>query len=638
MKFWREATLPSFTEELSSRVLVSDGAMGTMLHAAGHAFDGALANLSRSNPTVVAAIHEAYVTAGADVIQTNTFGASRLRLARYGLANDAREINLAASDLAGKVRARRSGPLFVAGSVSPACRSDQPESTSAGERQDVLFEQIDALVEGGVDLLVLETFGSLEELVEAVQVASIASDLPLVAQATFGADGRTLSGHTPTEVATTLCGLPVTAIGANCLLGPRGLLPVIQELGAASAVALSAQPNGGRPRRIGGSLSFSRHVDTAYYADHARAYVEAGAGLVGGCCGTTPAIIRAIAARVKGSSPRARHMHAPADGFIPTEPEGRMPERPQRLEAQLVAGRFVVAAELMLAEPGMPADEVDLVRAMRNRGVDVVAIPVVTDVGGPTNPMIAAARIVQHTRAEPLLAVTAADRSVLALQAGILGVHALGVRNIVCHAGNLPLVGDYPLVSTVWEPDVRALVELLSGLNAHRDGHEGRLEMPTSLFIGVACNLGADDLGAELTQVVASVAAGARFVMTCATYDPDAILQLAHALEQSGGDQSVPILLTLRLLRSYDEAAYLANEVPDARIPEAVLDALRAAGPDAKCAGVDMALQLLADVRPYLAGVVVADPSPDAVLLDRVLKQRVAGWLPSPGPGRAAAH
>ncbi len=319
--------MTGFAAALGTRLLVGDGAMGTMLHAAGCALDRALPEVSLSDPGLVGTIHDSYLAAGADVIQTNTFGANRLWLAGHGCADQVEEINQAAVRIARAASARaaehravehgaaehraaehRAGrPVYVAGAVSPAVTARLRRQVGAAERAEALAEQVRALAAAGADLIMLETFGYLDELAEAVTVASAACTLPLVAQATFAEDGRTLGGETPREVAAVLGELPVVMLGGNCTTGPQRMLAVVEDLVRCSPLPVSAQPNAGQPRRIG-DRDFEFSVDGSYVARYLRQFAEAGAALVGGCCGTTPAHIEAAVAQLAGlraAPPRA---------------------------------------------------------------------------------------------------------------------------------------------------------------------------------------------------------------------------------------------------------------------------------------------------------------------------------------------
>jgi homocysteine S-methyltransferase len=311
-----------FATALREGVLVCDGAMGTMLHAAGNSLDRALPELNLSNAELVSTVHESYLAAGVDVIQTNTFGASALRLAEHGSAGPVAEINLAGVRIAREAQGRAGRRVFVAGSVSPAVTARQRPLISPGQRVAALREQISALAAGGVDLLILETFGYLEELAEAVAVAVELTGMPVVAQATFTPDGRTLGGETPREVAATLSRLPVTALGTNCTLGPQHTLTVAAELIRHTSLPVSAQPNAGLPRRAAGRR-FEYPIDGGYFARYARRYADTGVSLIGGCCGTTPTHLKAAAAAIAGRRPAARRRAARARARPPRHRRSR---------------------------------------------------------------------------------------------------------------------------------------------------------------------------------------------------------------------------------------------------------------------------------------------------------------------------
>ena len=317
-------TAPSQTPAVlltGRRVLVCDGAMGTMLHAAGAALDRSLPELNLSDPGLVSTIHESYLSAGADIIQANTFGANRLWLGDHGVGDKVAEINRAGVRIARAAQDRCERDVLVAGSVSPAVTALQRRRIGSAERAEVLREQIEALLghgEGpGVDILILETFGYLDELVEAVGVASELTDVPIVAQATFADDAHTLGGETPREVATVLSGLPVAMLGTNCTIGPQRMLTVAEDLVRYASVPVSAQPNAGQPRRTG-PRSFEFSIGGDYFARYFRRFAEAGVSLVGGCCGTTPAHIRAAAGAVTAIPARARRTHPAGTGISGT--------------------------------------------------------------------------------------------------------------------------------------------------------------------------------------------------------------------------------------------------------------------------------------------------------------------------------
>jgi methionine synthase / methylenetetrahydrofolate reductase(NADPH) len=597
-----------FVTELGRRLLVCDGAMGTMLHAAGNSLDRALPELSLSNPELVSTIHDSYVSVGVDVIQTNTFGANRLRLAGLGASGIVRDINLASVRLAREAQRRAGRPVFVAGSVSPAVTASQRHRVAAQERVAAIREQVEALLEGGVDLLVLETFGYLDELVEAVTAAAELSDVPIVAQATFADDGCTLGGETPREVAGALGELPIVALGTNCTLGPQGLLAVVTELRRASSLPLTAQPNAGLPRRVHGRR-FEYNIDGEYFARYARRYVDTGACMIGGCCGTTPTHLRAVLAEVADLRPRRPQPASPKAAVVP-------PERPGGLADRLAERRFVVAVEIAPPPGGGGEEAADAAAALRDRGVETFLIPSRESARAQPSSSNLALHLRQRLGVEAIATVTTWDKTIMTLQADLLGIHVLGMRTVVCETGNPPLRGDYPSVDGIWEVDSIGLIELLAGLNQGRDCNGLTLAKKTSFHIGARCNPGVDDLEAEIARTRAKLRAGAQFLVTRPLYELDGLRRMAEALSE----EKVPVLLAVAPLRSFEEAEYLAHEVPDRTIPEATLAAMERAGADGARVGLELATELLRQARPLVQGVVLRFPGDDPRTLDQLLR------------------
>jgi homocysteine S-methyltransferase len=596
--------MTDFAAALAQAVLVCDGAMGTMLHAAGNSLDRALPELNLSNPDLVTTVHESYLAAGVDIIQTNTFGASRLRLAEHGSARPVRDINVAGVQIARQAAARAGRPSFVAGSVSPAVTARQRPRVAAAERAAAIREQVEALAEGGVDLLILETFGYLNELIEAVTTASAVTGVPIVAQATFTQDGCTLGGETAHEVASALSGLPITALGTNCTLGPQHTLTVVGELRRYSSLPVSAQPNAGLPHRVHGGR-FEYHIDGDYFARYARRYVEAGATLVGGCCGTTPTHLRAAVEAIADLRPR-RASQAPARDATPPV-QGGLAER-------LADRRFVIAAEITPPPGGVGDEAVDAVAGLRERGVDLFLVAHNESTRAQVSPTNLALHLRQRLGVETLATVTTWDKTIMALQADLLGAHALGVRTAVCETGNPPLRADYPNVDGIWEVDSVGLIALLAGLNGGRDSNGLSLATKTSFHIGARFNPGADDLAAELARTRAKLRAGAQFLITRPVYELDTFTRMMGDL--SPGD--VPVLLAISPLRSYAEAEFLAHEVPGVAIPEATLRALEEAGPAAARVGLEAAARLAGQARSLAQGVVLSCGG-DMTALERLL-------------------
>jgi homocysteine S-methyltransferase len=612
--------MSSFLDRLDDRILVCDGAMGTALHAAGNSLDQALPALNLTAADLVGAIHDGYIDAGVDIVQTNTFGASRLRLAPSGHGDRVAEINTAGVRIARTAAGRTDREVFVAGSVSPAVTVQQRSTTSAAERTWALREQIAALNGAGVDLLVLETFGFLTELVEAATVAAEHASVPIVAQATFAADGRTLSGHTPREVVDALAGLPVAVLGINCTLGPQGSLEVATELARHSTLPLSVQPNAGLPRRVSAER-LEYEVDPEYFARYAERLVTSGARLIGGCCGTTPLHIGAVVKVVQASEQRATR--PVLDAVRPREP---VPAEPS---GDWLAGPGpVVGAELQPPAAGGLQAALEAAEAVRDSGAQLFSIaPPMPGRGqrSAINQSVEVAAKLQDRLGVPALpGITTWNRTIMALQAHLLGAQARGVSRVVCETGNPPLMGDYPTVDGKWEVDSIGLIELLASLNAGVDYNGLRISSGVTFGIGARVNPGAHDLTAEGDRVRRKVAAGAQFLLTRPVYEIAGLEQVLAAV-----DGAVPVLATVRPLRSFDEAEYLRYEVPDVTIPAAVMDRMERAGASGARVGLDIAAELAAEAGHLVRGVVVCAPSADPEPLTELIRALV-GITPTP--------
>jgi homocysteine S-methyltransferase len=605
----------SATQLLSSgRVLVCDGAMGTMLHAAGAALDRSLPELNLSDPGLVATIHDSYLTAGVDIIQANTFGANRLWLADHGFPDKVAEINRAGVRLARSAAERSGRNVLVAGSVSPAVTAPQRRRVGAAERMEVLREQILALVaDDAADLLILETFGYLDELVEAVSVAASVTSVPLIAQATFADDAHTLGGETPREVASVLSSLPVAVIGTNCTIGPQRMLVVAEDLVRYSAVPVSAQPNAGQPRRTG-PRSFEFAIDGGYFSRYLTRFADAGVTLVGGCCGTTPTHIRAVAEALRTQpvppqAPARPHVtvHAPVRV---DEPAGGL--GPGSLADHLSSGRFVVSASITPPAAGYAGDAERLAAELADRGIGLIFVQPRENARTHMDSLSMALALQERVGVETIATVTTWDKTIMSLQADLLGAHALGIRSVVSTTGSPPVFGDYPAVDGTWDVDSVGLAALVSGLNAGRDSNGLGLTARTSFCIGARINPTARDHAAELARAHAKIRAGAQFLVSRPVYELDALNRLVEALEGTG----VPLLLSVAPLTSFEEADYLAHEVPGVSIPGSILDAMERAGRSGgRAVGLELAVNLLTKARPLVGGVILTAPGDDPAAL-----------------------
>ena len=613
------ATGPASTETArrllsGERVLVGDGAMGTMLHAAGAALDRSLPELNLSEPGLVETIHDSYLSAGADIIQANTFGANRLWLGDHGFPDKVDEVNRSGVRLARAAASRADRTVLVAGSVSPAVTALQRRRVGSAERMEVLREQILALVaaspdgDRGVDLLILETFGYLDELVEAVSVAASVTDVPLIAQATFADDAHTLGGETPREVASVLSAMPVAMIGTNCTVGPQRMLVVAEDLVRYSAVPVSAQPNAGQPRRVG-PRTFEFSIDGGYFARYLGRFADAGVTLVGGCCGTTPThiIAAAEAVRTRGAASAAPRVSAAERRPRTAEVHGA-----GSLAELLAARRFVVGAALTPPAGGWAGDSDQAAAVLQANGIGLVVVQPRENARTHMDSLNMALQLQQRVGVETIATVTTWDKTIMSLQADLLGAHALGIRSVVSTTGSPPVLGDYPAVDGTWEVDSVGLTALLAGLNAGRDSNGLALTAGTSFCIGARVNPGARDPEAEIARAHAKIRAGAQFLISRPVYELESLSRLVAALDGTG----VPLLLSVSALRSFEEADYLAHEVPGVTMPADTLDALEKAGRGAaRAVGVDLAAQLLGKARPLVSGVLLAAPDDDVASL-----------------------
>jgi homocysteine S-methyltransferase len=594
---------------LGNRVLVCDGAMGTMLHAAGRSLGEALPALNLSDPALVREIHDRYVSVGADIIQTNTFGASRVRLADHDLGHRTEEINEAGVRIA-LAAARREEvrrPVLVAGSVSPAVSIQRHRHIDPRTAVEAVAEQIDILVGAGVDLILLETFGDVDALVAAIEAATEIADVPLIAQVTFGADFRALgSGHPPREVAAALRDAPVAALGTNCTIGPQHSLVVLRELRSHCELPLTMQPNAGLPRRVA-PARFEYDLDETYFARYVRHALAVGATVVGGCCGTTPAQIATVASTVRKHREQAGGPVARERAVKPAaEPAG----------VRLAGAEHQVVVELTPDPLGDVEDLVDVAEQLRAAGIGLVSVARSPHARTQLNAVDLAVHLHHRVGLDMIASVTTWDRTIMALQADLLGAHALGMRRIVCETGTPPLVGDYPYADGIWDVDSIGLIELLASLNEGIDYYRLPLSTKTTFEIGARINPGSREPGRAAARAREKITAGAHFLITRPVYE---LAGVRHILDTIG--DSAPVFVTISPLTSFQEAEYLAYEVPDVTIPANTLDTLRRARTGAATAGLELAAELMAEVRALAKGVVIAPTSNPLAVVRRLLSQ-----------------
>jgi len=615
------ATNP-FLSSLAHGHLLCDGGMGTQLYAYGVQYEHCFDNQNLTQPILVERVHRAYLAAGAQVIETNTFSANAHKLAHFGLADKVQSIARAGAKVARAAREVAGVEALIAGSVGPLGSLLEPYSAITLAQARALFqEQIEGLVEGGVDLLMLETFSDLREIGEAVRAARAVCDLPIVAQMTFSEELFTPTGQTPEQVARTLDHLNVDVIGCNCSVGPQCTLQIIERMARVTSKPLAAQPNAGLPRQVGGRLIYLSSPE--YMADYALRMVEAGVRLVGGCCGTTPAHIQAIAARLPEL--REGRQAAPSSPSVVVQDTSTDLELQPALApfpfAEALHTGFPISVEMRPPRGANPTKMLAGARLLHDAGVDAVNIN--------DNPMarvrmsnLAAGHLIkQQLGLEPILHMTTRDRNLMALQADLVGANALGMRTILAVTGDPAHTGDYAHAKGVFDVDSIGLIRILRRLNEGGDVAGNSIGQPTNFLIGAALTPTAPDLELELDRFHQKLEAGADFVMTQPIYDPNLFTKVLARI----GTMAIPILIGILPLQSYRHAEFLHNELPGVTLTEEALRRMRQAGAEGQTVGMELAMETLDACLHLVTGVYIA-PSFDryepAAELVRILRAR----------------
>ncbi|HEU5300068.1 MAG TPA: bifunctional homocysteine S-methyltransferase/methylenetetrahydrofolate reductase [bacterium] len=592
----------AFLAHLEQGILLADGAMGTQLYARGVPFDHCFDELNLTAPDLVRGIHLDYIESGAELIETNTFGANRFKLGGHGLADRLVEINRAGARVAREAVDVAGRPVFVAGSMGPIGRPVAPLGVvPADEVREAFAEQAGALVAGGADVLILETFTDLAELVEAVRgVREGAAGVPLIAEMTFTQEGKTLLGHGPREIVEALERLGVDVVGANCSVGSQGILEVMQEMARAARTArLCAMPNAGFPAYVGGRYIYVSTPE--YMASHARRLAQLGVRVIGGCCGTTPEHIAEVRAVLREQGPAvpaspSAAVDAPLAAVEP-EPVAARPSAPSSLAHKL--GRtFVVTVEVNPPKGIHDRRELDACRRLREAGVDAIDVADNPMARLRMSPWAMSSRIQSEVGLETILHFTTRDRNLVRLQSDLLAVHALGVRNVLVLRGDPPQMGDYPNATAVSDVKPSGFVKLIKEFNRGRDVAGSSIGTPTAFSVGVALNLSAPDLDREARVLDRKIRAGADFICTMPVYEPEALARF----ERIAGHLPLPVLIGVLPLAGARHAEFLHNELPGLAIPDAVRARLQSAR-DGREEGMRMAGELMEALRRKVAGV-----------------------------------
>ncbi|HTS24478.1 MAG TPA: bifunctional homocysteine S-methyltransferase/methylenetetrahydrofolate reductase [Bryobacteraceae bacterium] len=594
-----------FRDQLSRRVLVADGAMGTMLYSRGVFINRCFDELNVAQPDMVRQIHQEYVKAGAEILETNTFGASRPRLGAFGVAEKLRDINLAGVRLARE--AAKDGP-FVAGAVGPlGIRIEPLGPTSFAEARAAFREQIDALLEGGVDLLILETFGNLDELREAVAAAREAAgdDMAVIAQVTIDDFGHLPGGTDPETFTREMDAWPVDAIGLNCSVGPKATLETIERMMQFSSKPMSAMPNAGLPMRIEGRNIYL--CSPEYMAQYARRLLWAGVKVIGGCCGTTPEHIKLIRSETRSLQPLQKKLtitveepQAKAHALAPVAMAAK-----SKLGAKLAEQKFVSFVEILPPRGIDASREVDGARRCAEAGIDCINVPDGPRASARMSAQVTCQLIQEKAGIEAVNHFCCRDRNILGIQSELLGAHTVGVRNLICITGDPPRMGAYPDATAVFDVDAIGLVNIVRNLNHGLDIGGNPMGSQTALLIGVGANPGALNLDEEIRRFEWKVEAGAEYVVTQPVFDLDDLERFLKRIERV----RIPVICGIWPLTSYRNAEFMVNElrVP---VPEEFMERMRRVdnAEKAREEGVAIAREMVMRVRHMVQGVQLSAP------------------------------
>ena len=587
--------LHPFRARLARGPLLCDGAMGTLLYERGVPFDRCFDALNLTDRELVLNVHLDYLRAGAELIETNTFGANPKKLDAHGMGERIRDINWHGAKIAKEARDIIGRAVWIAGSIGPLGKPVAPYGRIPADVARAAFRvQINALVEGGVDVLILETFADLDELLEAVHTARAACDLPVIAQMSFAEDGRTQYGHGPAEVVAALEQAGVDVVGANCSVGSVPMLEVIQQMAALARVPLSAQPNAGFPAMVEGRYLYQSSPE--HMAQYARRMVSAGAVLIGGCCGTTPVHIAAIGHAIAD----LRHATAGGTATAPAPPRAEpvVPAADQPTQLARKLGReFVISVEVDPPKGLDATKDLEGARLLKEAGADVIDVGD-SPIGRIRMGALAMCMLIQQeVGIETIIHFTTRDRNLMGVQADLIGAHALGVRNVLALTGEPPR-GDYPNVTAVFDVDSPGLVRIIRQFNEGLDLSGKSIGRPARFLIGCALDMNPETLDRELPKLERKLEAGAQFFMTQPVYEPETL----DLFERRAGKLPVPVLVGILPLQSFRHAEFLHNEVPGITIPTWVRDRMQASGNAGREEGMRLARDLLDALVGRIAG------------------------------------
>lgn len=593
-----------FSERIrQGQPILADGAMGTMLHHGGVSIHTNFDELNIKDPQQVARIHRAYINAGANLIETNTFSANRFKLAEFGLGDQVTALNRAAVKLARQeIDASQREDIYLAGSIGPLGVRLKPYGRITKEEANVAFkEQAGALIETGVDVIILESFTDLAELIEALNaVRELDTEIPVICQMTFAPDDRTLLGHLPGSVARELRSAGAQIIGVNCSTGPAQIARVLQAMRqAAPDLIFSAMPNAGYPESVGGRVMYPATED--YFADYALTFKAIGATIIGGCCGTRPEHIAAM-----------RHALDDPHSVLPQirvreearEVETVQPEAPTELAHKLRSGAFVISVEMSPPRSHTPQKLLEAARLLQDAGADVVNVADSPTARMRMSPWAICHLLQSHLSMETVLHFPTRGRNLLRVQGDLLASHTLGLRNLFVVMGDPTHIGDYPDAMDNYDVAPSDLIRLIKhGLNTGVDQAGNSIGQPTAFNVGCALNMGAADIDREIKVLRKKLEGGADFALSQAVFEPERIEQFHRRYEEIEGKPfDLPVLLGVMPLYSIKHARFLHNEVPGIHIPDTIFQRIENAGDQAAQEGIRIAGELLTSMRGMVQG------------------------------------
>jgi homocysteine S-methyltransferase len=601
--------MAQFADIFSNRPVLADGAMGTVLYARGVFINRCYDELNLSDPNLILSIHEEYLQAGAEILETNTFGANRFRLTRHGLASKVAEINAAGVKLARQavehLQEKQAGTAYVAGSIGPlGVRLEPLGKTGLDEARAAFAEQIRALADAGVDLLIIETMPALNEAREALLAAEeTAPDLPVLVMVTVDDESNCLDGSSPQQAAALLTEWGAGAIGVNCSTGPSTVLTAIEAMRSSTTLPLAAMPNAGMPRAIEGRNIYL--CSPEYMASFARKAIAAGAQIVGGCCGTTPNHIRAMRSAMRAIDAQARVADGGKHAEISTEtPPAPLGQR-SRIGSLVEQSGFVTLVEIVPPKGIDCSKEIEGARLLAQLGVHAINVPDSPRASARMSAQSLCIQIQQQTGIETILHYTCRDRNVLSIQSDLLGASSIGLKNILCLTGDPPKLGNYPDATAVFDVDAIGLVNIVRRLNHGLDIGSNSIAASTNFTIGVAANPGVPDIEHELRRFAYKVEAGAEYAITQPVFDLRLLEEFLNRIESF----RIPVIAGIWPLTSLRNAEFMKNDLRVSMPEEIMLRMAQVTTPDAaRKEGILIAQEMLEAVRPMVQGVQVSAP------------------------------